>query len=815
MLFVYSAAIRNILTQKIMKIMDGLTLAPANVFKPLALSVLVLGLSACGGSGGGSTSAVSAQQSQTTASGQSPASNSGSSSSSGSQTGSADNVTTAASETIDETSKDVVGVQEEAVDTRTQTTAAGGKPKITMTAPADGAVVNNKAQFAIKATAWDNDGAVDRVTFFVNNQRVGSDYSQPFTFTYKNAVPGRYKVYAMAHDDKDLSSKSSVHWVTVKDESDGKPTVSITSPGDVSDFVVGKTIQITAAATDSDGSIKKVEFFSNGEKLGSDANKPYQLAWADAEVGSHDIHVVATDNQGLTAQSDTHRVAVNEASGSGKLVTYPASDVITQKFKSNRFGVKVTQNGATKNSFVYEEDNSSKHSWAGNYGYMQEANHWTTFSFSGAVNVEASRLDGKKISSCVIRPKALKINPTIAGNKCSFRLNKPVKVSVEIDETSKITQHIDKMGQITKKIVKHPLFVFADAMEQDIPKAGDKNVVYFKPGIHEIGKQYQIPNNTTVYIAGGAYVIGSFTTKNKNPSNVTIRGRGILSGGGLGEGKSEKVGWKNHAVDFSKGRKGKGLVVEGITITDPLRSCILSYSQVDVKNTKLFSWRHRNDGIVAGNGSLIENNFLKVQDDNIKLYYGNQTVRNNVIWQQTSGAVFKFAWDLKGVSKNIKVSNIDIIHSDVFFDYAKGETDRPELNSTSAVFSAMGFGKNAAFRDNSFQNIRIEEENLLRLMALRMVSTHHTSAGKSTWGNPNTSASKTIENITIDNLSLAGVPYKQSTFYGNKGGAIKKIAFSNLRVDGQLIANNNQLTSRLDGVGLKTVGNVSNISISP
>ena len=70
-----------------------------------------------------------------------------------------------------------------------------------------------------------------------------------------------------------------------------------------------------------------------------------------------------------------------------------------------------------------------------------------------------------------------------------------------------------------------------------------------------------------------------------------------------------------------------------------------------------------------------------------------------------------------------------------------------------------------------------------------------------------------IDNIRIDDLSLAGVPYKASTFYGNKGGVIKKVWLSNLKIDGQLIPSKGQFTSRLDGVGMISEGSVSNILI--
>ncbi|MEE9494524.1 MAG: hypothetical protein V3W04_14240 [Gammaproteobacteria bacterium] len=488
------------------------------------------------------------------------------------------------------------------------------------------------------------------------------------------------------------------------------------------------------------------------------------------------------------------------------LVTYPA----VPGYKSSRFSIRLIQNTVEKNSFVYQSNNNSKPAWNGTLNYMQKANHWTTFSFSGSVKVETSRNDGKAIQSCIVRPLSLNIQAVIQGNRCQFTLNKPAQVSVEIDETKMISENFKHVGKITKQIVKHALLVFANPLEKNIPQASDANVLYFGPGIHQIGKQYKLANNIQVYIAGGAYVIGTFRSASANPKNITIRGRGILSADKLPEGKNENNQWRNHSIDFSQGLRGSNLLVEGITITDPLRSCIISYSTITLRNIKLFSWRHRSDGITAGNRSVIEDSFIKVQDDNIKLYYSNQKIQRNVIWQQTAGAVFKFAWSLGAVSRGNRIQDIDIIRSDVFNDYSGQEKDRPELRSSSAIFSAMGFEHNAAFKDAAFKNIRIDEKYLYRLLGLRMVTSHKNEF----WGNPHPNASKTIEDIRFENIRLASVPFKASTLYGNKGGTIRNIRISGLRINGSLIGSKNLLTSKIDGSGLLTAGSVANISFS-
>ncbi|RLP53434.1 MAG: hypothetical protein D6160_15875 [Ketobacter sp.] len=686
-------------------------------------------------------------------------------------------------------------------------------PTVALTSPANGTRFVNGADVTIEAAATDSDGSIRRVDFYSNGVLLGSDKSAPYTLSWTGST-GIHEIYAVAVDSDNLTELSDAHSVTVTPATAAAlrsaPAVTLTAPAYGSSFKEGSNIAIKASASDRDGSIARVDFYSNGILLGSDKSAPYTFNWAGTK-GNYDLYAVAIDNDNLSTTSGVHNTTILKAN-SDSLVTYPVARDVKDAFMSSRFAVYLTQNGSTSKPLVYEEMNSADPGWSGTLDYMQTANHWTSFSLEGSVFIQAQRLDGKNIETCVVRPLSLGIETKVVANKCNFKLPKPAQISVEIDEDNEITRNFVDSGTLTKHIIKHPLFIFANPLEVDPPKASDPGVVYFGPGIHNIGKEYKIPNGTEVYLAGGAYVIGTMISAEKNPKNIVIRGRGILSGHSLTETAAEHAAWGNHAIDFSKGSKGSGLLIEGITITSPLRSCIVSYSSADILNVKLFSWNHRNDGIVTGNNSRIEDNFIKVMDDNIKLYYSNQTISRNVIWQQTSGAVFKFAWNLSGVAQNNHISDIDIIHSDVFSDTPAWEPDRPDMQGTSAIFSAMGFRSGAAFQNTTFDDIRIEEKHLLRLMSLRMVTTHVFPSGKaSVWGDPDTEASKLIYNLNFNNIALSGIPYKQSTLYGNAGGIIKKFVFSNLTINDNVIKSKGQFASQLDSTGLLTAGKVWNI----
>ena len=101
------------------------------------------------------------------------------------------------------------------------------------------------------------------------------------------------------------------------------PVVEITAPATGSSFVVGNAIPISATATDSDGSVSKVEFFAGGTKLGEDTTGPdYSFNWSGPTAGSYNLTAVATDDLGGVSTSGA--VSVSVVSGpSGTLTRGP------------------------------------------------------------------------------------------------------------------------------------------------------------------------------------------------------------------------------------------------------------------------------------------------------------------------------------------------------------------------------------------------------------------------------------------------------------------------------------------------------------
>jgi regulation of enolase protein 1 (concanavalin A-like superfamily) len=95
------------------------------------------------------------------------------------------------------------------------------------------------------------------------------------------------------------------------------PSVSLTSPAPGATFTAPATISIAASASDADGTIAKVEFFSGTTLLGTDTAAPYVLSWSNVPAGSYTLRAVATDDDGAAAASANVSITVSTAPAPG------------------------------------------------------------------------------------------------------------------------------------------------------------------------------------------------------------------------------------------------------------------------------------------------------------------------------------------------------------------------------------------------------------------------------------------------------------------------------------------------------------------
>ncbi len=171
-------------------------------------------------------------------------------------------------------------------------------------------------------------------------------YSGGETVKYSNSQY-RAKWWTL-NQTPDTHSGEGLPWENIgscTNEGNIVPTVSITSPTNSTSFNQGDSIAITASASDSDGTITKVEFFNGSTKLGEDTTSPYSYTITNAAAGSYTLSAKATDNENAATTSSTVSVTViGSTNGCTGITQYVAGTSYNQNQEVQNEGSKYTCN---------------------------------------------------------------------------------------------------------------------------------------------------------------------------------------------------------------------------------------------------------------------------------------------------------------------------------------------------------------------------------------------------------------------------------------------------------------------------------------
>jgi hypothetical protein len=96
----------------------------------------------------------------------------------------------------------------------------------------------------------------------------------------------------------------------------------LTAPAANASFAAPASVPLAASASDTDGSVVKVEFFSGTTLIGSASTAPYAAVWSGVGAGAYSITAKATDNKGAVATSAA--VAITVATNALPTVTLTA-----------------------------------------------------------------------------------------------------------------------------------------------------------------------------------------------------------------------------------------------------------------------------------------------------------------------------------------------------------------------------------------------------------------------------------------------------------------------------------------------------------
>lgn len=201
-------------------------------------------------------------------------------------------------------------------------------PTTSVTSPSNNAVYTAPANITINATASDVDGSVKKVEFYNGTTLLFTDYTSPYSYSWNNVPVGTYSITSRASDNKGTPTFSAPISVTVNSDPNQAPTVSITSPTNNTNFGAPAVINITANASDADGSISKVEFYNGGTLIGTDATAPYQFSWTFVQQGTYSLFAKAYDDKGSSTLSSFVVAKVNPNQLPAVSITSPSNNSI-------------------------------------------------------------------------------------------------------------------------------------------------------------------------------------------------------------------------------------------------------------------------------------------------------------------------------------------------------------------------------------------------------------------------------------------------------------------------------------------------------
>jgi parallel beta-helix repeat protein len=107
-----------------------------------------------------------------------------------------------------------------------------------------------------------------------------------------------------------LAPYSSVILLDSVFKTNSGPSVTITSPINNDSYSASASISILANASDTDGSITKVDFYNGNTLLGSDSTSPYSFTWNNVTAGNYTLTAKATDNSSLVTTSSPVNIVV-------------------------------------------------------------------------------------------------------------------------------------------------------------------------------------------------------------------------------------------------------------------------------------------------------------------------------------------------------------------------------------------------------------------------------------------------------------------------------------------------------------------------
>jgi hypothetical protein len=188
----------------------------------------------------------------------------------------------------------------------------GSPPTVVVTSPVACSFMDGPTDVTLRADVMSASGRIVRVDYFDNGALVAAASSPPWQVLLRNVQPGTHSITAQAVDDRGLTGISRPAPITIRAPNQA-PAVVLTSPANGSRVGIGSRVDLTATASDPDGTVTAVEFRIDsafGPLIARMTSTPYTAQWVPTSPGTYSLVGIAFDDRGTWTSSTAVSVVV-------------------------------------------------------------------------------------------------------------------------------------------------------------------------------------------------------------------------------------------------------------------------------------------------------------------------------------------------------------------------------------------------------------------------------------------------------------------------------------------------------------------------
>lgn len=426
--------------------------------------------------------------------------------------------------------------------------------------------------------------------------------------------------------------------------------------------------------------------------------------------------------------------------------------------------------------YVYETNVNHNRQWFGDYLPAQSRTPITYFDFEGIADITVT-VPETELETVKISPVSHGIEPVIdtLNHTVSFTITQPDTYTLVFNDSPSRALHI-----------------FANPLEINPPKEGDKDVIYIGPGEWNI-ESIILEDNQILYLAGGAVVHG--VIQSNYTSNMKVLGRGILDGSGF-------KGWMGrNAMVPLKFDFCDNVQISDIIVLNPNAWVCQANTSTNgvIDGIKIISSRPNGDGITLQScqNYLVQNCFVRSWDDSlvVKNYTGDSkdiTFKNNQLWTDLAQSM-EIGYETNKGKKD------DAVISGITFE------DITVLNNFHKPVISVHNADDAVVSEVTFKNITVENaqmgsgdgEEIPYLIDFNI-------AQSSSWST--TKERGQIRNVLIDGVNVLSGRFNTSRIHGfDETHTVEDITIKNLTILGERITSFEQGKFEIDEATAKNL----------